>query len=162
MEEKEAKKPKIKRIDKKAEEILDLKDRMLRQQAEFENFKKRSKSELEDMARYGTREVIAPLLSVVDNFERAISKEPDGESYKAFYEGVVMIYKQMMEILNSQGLAKIEAKGQRFDPNCHEGVMNEPVSDEDLAGKVLEEFQTGYALNNKVIRPAMVKIGIKG
>lgn len=176
MEEKEAKKlkdpakvkdkekdkePKARKQDKKAEEILELKERLMRLQAEFENFKKRSRTELEDRSRYGTQELMTPLLSVVDNFERALAAKPEGEAAEAFANGVELIYRQLMEILGSQGLEKIQAKGEVFDPNLHQGVMNEPVEDEALVGKVTDEFQAGYTLNKRVIRHTMVKVGIK-
>lgn len=159
-QEKEKTKPKLKKPDKKAQEIESLKERLMRQQAEFENYKKRSRSELEEMGRYGVKELMVPLLSVVDNFQRALGKEPDAESAKAFYDGVDMIYRQFMDILEGQGLARIPGKGEAFDPAFHEGVMREAVQDPELDNTVLEEFQAGYRLKDKVIRPAMVKVGI--
>ena len=160
--EKHEKREKHEKQDKQNVEIQELKDRVLRIQAEFENYKKRSKGELEDMAKYGAQELVTPLLGVIDNFERAIATRPEESSLEAFYNGVEMIYKQLMEILSSQGLEKISARGEVFDPSYHQGVMNEPVDDEELVGKVTDEFQTGYTLNKKVIRPTMVKVGIKG
>lgn len=162
MEEKEIKKPRVKKADKKAEEIIELKDKLMRLQAEFENYKKRSKVELEEMAKYGTQELILPLLTVIDNFERALAIKPDESTSDKYYTGVEMIHKQFIEILNANGLEMIEAKGNEFDPSFHQGVMNENVKEEELVGKVVDEFQKGYMLNKKVIRPTMVKIGIKG
>ena len=148
--------------EKKDEEIKNLQEKILRITAEFENYKKRSKVELENMGRYGAEELMLPLLLVIDNFERAIAQKPDAKKNEAFYEGVNLIYKQLIEILESQGLEKIQAKGEKFDPDYHHGVMNDEVDDEKLVGTVTEEFQTGYLLNKKVIRPTMVKIGMKG
>ena len=148
--------------EKKDEEIKNLQEKILRITAEFENYKKRSKVELENMGRYGAEELMLPLLLVIDNFERAIAQKPDAKKIEAFYEGVNLIYKQLIEILESQGLEKIQAKGEKFDPDYHQGVMNDEVDDEKLVGTVTEEFQTGYLLNKKVIRPTMVKIGTKG
>lgn len=162
MDEQETKMTKAKKIDKKAEEIAQLTDRLLRLQAEFENYKKRSRAELEDRTRYGIQEIMQPLLLVVDNFERALSHPPDEESIDSYTAGIEMIYKQFMETLGAQGLERMEPIGQPFDPIFHEGVMNEVVDEEGLAGCVTGELQSGYTLNNKVIRPAMVKIGIKG
>lgn len=162
IEEKAAKKPKFKKADKHAEEINELKEKHIRLQAEFENYKKRSKTELEDMAKYGAQELVVPLLGVIDNFERALSVKPDENSIETYVDGVEMIYKQFVEILCANGLEKIEAEGQKFDPGYHQGVMNEAVSDDELVDKVIAEFQKGYMLNKKVIRPTMVKIGIKG
>lgn len=161
-EEKSIKKPKVKKADKYAEEIGELKDKIIRLQAEFENYKKRSKTELEDMAKYGSQELMTPLLGVIDNFERAISVKPDSNSIDKYTEGVDMIYKQLLEILCVCGLEKIEAEGQCFNPGYHQGVMNEVVEDDEMVDKVVAEFQKGYMLNKKVIRPTMVKIGIKG
>lgn len=149
-------------IKKLQEEVKEANDKLLRVTAEFENFKKRSKVELENMAKYGAEELMSPLLLVVDNFERAIKEKPSKDSLDSFYEGVKLINKQFMEILESQGLEKIDAKGEKFDPSYHQGVMNDVVEDEDLVDTVIEEFQPGYLLNKKVIRPTMVKIGIKG
>jgi molecular chaperone GrpE len=162
IEEKPVKKQKNKKADKHAEEIEALKNKNIRLQAEFENYKKRSKTELEDMAKYGTQELMTPLLGVLDNFERALAVKPDNNSIDKYTEGVEMIYKQLLEILCACGLEKIEAEGQCFDPGYHQGVMNETVEDDELVDKVISEFQKGYMLNKKVIRPSMVKIGIKG
>ncbi len=161
-EEKPSKKPKIKKADKHIEEIEALKDKIIRIQAEFENYKKRSKTELEDMAKYGSQEIMIPLLGVIDNFERALSVKADINSIEKYTEGVEMIYKQLLEILCANGLEKIEATGQSFNPGYHQGVMNETVEDDEMVDKVIAEFQKGYMLNKKVIRPTMVKIGIKG
>ncbi|MDD2371337.1 MAG: nucleotide exchange factor GrpE [Firmicutes bacterium] len=162
LEEKVVKKPKIKKSDKQATEINELTDKLMRIQAEFENYKKRSKTELEDMAKYGAQAIIVPLLGVIDNLERALAVKPDDVSSEKYFNGVEMIHKQFVEILKANGLEKIEAEGKNFDPGYHQGVMNEAVDDEELVNKVIAEFQKGYMLNKKVIRPTMVKIGIKG
>ncbi len=150
------------KVDKQAEEIKELKDKLIRTQAEFENYKKRSKLELEEMAKYGTQKLILPLISVIDNFERALAIKSDENSKDKYYAGVEMIHKQFMEILCANGLEKIEAAGNDFDPSFHQGVMNENVEDDELVNKVTDELQKGYMLNKKVIRPTMVKIGTKG
>lgn len=162
IEEKPSKKPKFKKADKQAEEIEELKNKLIRLQAEFENYKKRSKVELEDMAKYGAQALMIPLLGVLDNFERALAVKPDKDSIDKYIEGIEMIQKQMLEVLGAGGLEKIDAEGQTFDPGYHQGVMNEVVEDEEMIDKVIAEFQKGYMLNKKVIRPTMVKIGIKG
>jgi len=161
LEEKTVKKPRVKKADKQAEEINELKDKLLRLQAEFENYKKRSKTELEEMAKYGAQGLIVPLLGVIDNLERALALKPEDGSNDKHFNGVEMIHKQFVEILKANGLEKIEAEGMKFDPSYHQGVMNEAVDDEELVNKVIAEFQKGYMLNKKVIRPTMVKIGIK-
>lgn len=155
------KKPRLKKTDKKDLEIAELEDKLKRVQAEFENYKRRSKADLEDMAKFGAENMVLQILPVLDNFERALQTQPTKETVDNFYVGMDMIEKQLLEALLCQGLEKIEAVGQPFDPNYHEGVMNEPVSDEALADTVLAELQTGYLLNKKVVRPSMVKVGIK-
>lgn len=160
-EKKNKRKPRLKKADKKDKVIAELEEKLLRVQAEFENFKRRSKTELEEMARFGAENMVLQILPVLDNFERALKIKPTKETVDNFYVGMDMIEKQLLEALNCQGLEKIEAAGQEFDPNFHDGVMNEPVVDDALANTVIDELQTGYLLNKKVIRPSMVKIGIK-
>ncbi|AMP20659.1 hypothetical protein AZF37_05220 [endosymbiont 'TC1' of Trimyema compressum] len=155
------KKPRLKKTDKKDKVIAELEEKLLRVQAEFENFKRRSKTELEEMARFGAENMVLQILPVLDNFERALKIKPTKETVDNFYVGMDMIEKQLLEALNCQGLEKIEAVGQEFDPNFHDGVMNEPVVDDALANTVIDELQTGYLLNKKVVRPSMVKVGIK-
>lgn len=134
-------------------------EKYLRQMAEFENYKKRSQKDLEEMANYGASTVVLSLLGVLDNFKRALEYQID-EKDKSFYDGMVMIEKQLLEILTSKGLEKIIAKGEEFNPEFHEGVLNDPVED-DQVGLVTDELQTGYLFNKKVLRPSMVKVGIK-
>ena len=155
------KKPRFKKTDKKDKAIAELEEKLIRIQAEFENYKRRSKTELEEMSRFGAENMVLQILPVLDNFERALQVKPTEDTFDNFYVGMDMIAKQLLEALNCQGLEKIEAVGQVFDPNYHEGVMNEPVADDALANTVLDELQTGYLLNKKIVRPSMVKVGIK-
>ena len=155
------KKTRLKKTDKKDKAIAELEEKLIRVQAEFENFKRRSKTELEEMARFGAENMVLQILPVLDNFERALQVKPTKDTVDNFYVGMDMIEKQLLEALNCQGLEKIEAVGQAFNPNYHDGVMNEPVADDALANTVLDELQTGYLLNKKVVRPSMVKVGIK-
>ncbi len=142
-------------LQKLAKDREDLYQRLARLQADFDNFRKRSKKEQEDFARYASQNLIERLLPVLDNFSRALEAEHgDNNSLKA---GVEMTYRQLFEVLSQEGLTVIEAKGQTFDPEYHEAVMQEET-DQYPEGTVIEVFQKGYKLKNKVIRPAMVKV----
>lgn len=138
-------------------------DRYARLMAEFQNFKKRSAKEKQDIHSYANEKIIKDLLDVLDNFERAISlmekENPDVKSDEndAMQEGISLIYSQLLEVLTKAGLEEIEALGQEFDPKFHHAVLNEP-SDEFKSGEVSKVLQKGYKLNDRVIRPAMVVV----
>jgi grpE len=130
-------------------------DRILRLQADFENFRRRTAKEKEELAAVITQNMLGDLLPLLDNFERAMAVEQtDGE---AFRKGVEMIFTQLKEVLDKNGLEHIEAEGQPFDPNVHQAVMrveNPDVSD----GTVTQVLQKGYRAKGRVIRPAMVQV----
>ena len=130
-------------------------DRILRLQADFENFRRRTAKEKEELAAVITQNLLTDLLPLLDNFERAMAVEQtDGE---AFRKGMEMIFTQLKEVLNKNGLEHIEAEGQPFDPNVHQAVMrveNPDVSD----GTVTQVLQKGYRAKGRVIRPAMVQV----
>lgn len=137
------------------EKIDDLTDRLKRQMAEFENFRKRTEKEKADMFDAGARSVLEKILPVVDNFERGLANAPaEGD---AFGDGVRMIYKQMTKTLDDIGLEAIDAKGKTFDPNLHNAVMH---VDDDQYGEneVVEELQKGYTFHDTVVRHSMVKV----
>lgn len=136
-------------------ELEELNERYLRLQADFVNYKKRVEKEKESIYSYASEEIINSLLPIVDNFERALSSSSNKED--SFYEGMDMIYKQLLEVLGKNGLEEIEALHCEFDPNYHHAVFQEE-SEEHEEGIVLEVFQKGYKLNDKVIRPSMVKV----
>jgi molecular chaperone GrpE len=125
-----------------------------RLQAEFENFQKRTQKEKEELTNYAKEDLILKLLEVTDNFERAIQAIKDHESEEA--KGVKMIFSQFQNILESEEVTKIEAKGKQFDPHEHEALAKEESEEEE--NTVTEEFQKGYKYKEKVIRPAKVKI----
>ncbi|HLS07635.1 nucleotide exchange factor GrpE [Lentibacillus sp.] len=138
------------------EEKDNLHDRLLRVQAEFENFKKRSQKEKEAVSKYKAEDLVKELLPAIDNFERALQVEVTDET-KSFVEGVSMVYNQIKDALKSQGVEEIESVGKPFDPNIHHAVMQ--VEDEAAESEtVTEELQKGYILKDRVIRPAMVKV----
>ena len=151
---------KKKKKDKKEEafkaKIDELEDRVKRQMAEFENFRKRTDKEKSAMFETGAKSVIEKILPVVDNFERGLATVPEEEKGSAFVEGMNKVYKQLMTELDNMGVAPIEAVGQEFDPNFHNAVMH--VEDEEYDENiVVEEFQKGYTYHNTVVRHSMVK-----
>lgn len=139
-------------------ELKEKEEDILRLRADFENYRKQLDREKEEFAKIANERLITQLLDVVDNFERAISTINDKETA----EGIEMVYKQFYRILEENGLKKIEALGKRFDPYYHEVLMQEKSDKED--GTIIEEFQPGYILKEKVIRHSKVKIAknIKG
>lgn len=142
----------IKDIEKELEETN---NQLLRLQADFINFKKRSEREKRDTINYALEGFVCSLLPILDNFKLAMESELDKEN--SFYDGVNLIYKQLIDTLKDNGVEEMEALGIDFDPNFHHAVFMEE-SDEYKPGKVVEVLQTGYLLKEKVIRPAMVKV----
>ena len=127
--------------------------RYLRLMADFQNYKKRVEKEKRDLYSYANEKIMGDLLTVMDNFERALEHDAD-ENFK---EGIEMIFKQLQDALEKSGLAEIPALGEEFDPNVHSAVMTEETEDYE-SGKVSGVMQKGYTLNGKVIRPSMVKV----
>lgn len=127
--------------------------RYLRLMADFQNYKKRVEKEKKDLYAYANEKIMSELLSVIDNFERALQQEA-GDGFK---EGMEMIFKQLGDVLEKSGLAEIAAQGEDFDPNVHNAVMTEETEEYE-SGKVSGVMQKGYTLNGKVIRPSMVKV----
>ena len=136
-------------------ELKEKSDRILRLQADFENFRRRTAKEKEELAAVITQNILGDLLPLLDNFERAMAVEQsDGE---AFQKGVEMIFTQLREVLDKHGLQSIEAEGQTFDPNFHQAVMR--VEDSDAPdGTITQVLQKGYQAKGRVIRPAMVQV----
>ncbi|NBH81431.1 nucleotide exchange factor GrpE [bacterium C-53] len=154
--EKKEKKKKEKK-DKKDEKIAELQDRVTRQMAEFENFRKRTEKEKAAMYEIGAKGVIEKILPVVDNFERGLAAVPPEEKDSAFVEGMNMIYKQLMTELESIGVKPIEAVGQEFNPDFHNAVM-QVESEEYESGIVASELQKGYMYRDSVVRHSMVGV----
>ena len=143
--------------DKKDEKIEELTDRVTRQMAEFDNFRKRSEKEKSQMYEIGAKDIIEKILPVVDNFERGLGSVPEEEKNAPFVEGMEKIYKQLMTTLESVGVKPIEAVGQEFNPDFHNAVMH--VEDEGLGENIVaEEFQKGYMYRESVVRHSMVKV----
>jgi len=145
-------------IEKLKEENSSLKDQYLRKHADFENFRRRMNKEKQDSIKYGNQGLLKDLIEVIDNFERAIKTSNDSQDMESFREGIAMIEQQFTNMLKtSWGLEKIEAVGQEFDANMHEALMMED-SEEHEVTTVLEDFQTGYKLRDRVLRPSKVKV----
>ena len=129
-------------------------EKYTRLMADFQNFRKRTDKEKADVYSYANEKIMTDLLTVLDNFERALGSECKDDAYA---EGMKMIFKQFTDILTASGLEEIDAVGQDFDPNFHHAVLTDNNADFD-SGKVTEVLQKGYKLNGKVIRPSMVKV----
>ena len=143
--------------DKKDEKIEELNDRLMRNLAEFENFRNRSEKEKSAMFEIGAKSVVEKMLPVVDNFERGLGSVPEEEKNAPFVEGMEKIYKQLMTTLESVGVKPIEAVGQEFNPDFHNAVMH--VEDDELGENIIaEEFQKGYMYRESVVRHSMVKV----
>ena len=143
--------------DKKDEKIEELTDRVRRQMAEFDNFRKRTEKEKTQMFETGAKSIVEKILPVVDNFERGLAAVTEEEKGSPFVEGMEKIYKQMMTMLEEAGVKPIEAVGQEFDPNLHNAVMH--IEDEEFGENIIaEEFQKGYTYRDSVVRDSMVKV----
>lgn len=146
-----------KKKDKKDEQIEELTDRLKRQMAEFENFRKRSEKEKSQMFDMGAKTIVEKVLPVIDNFERGLAGVKEEDKEDAFVVGMDKIYKQMLTTLDEVGVKPIEAVGQEFDPDFHNAVMH--VEDEEMGENlVVEEFQKGYMYKESVLRHSMVKV----
>ncbi|WP_455054775.1 nucleotide exchange factor GrpE [Merdimonas faecis] len=146
-----------KKKDKKDEKIEELTDKLTRQMAEFDNFRKRTEKEKSQMYEVGAKDIIEKILPVVDNFERGLSAVTEEEKENAFVQGMEKVYKQLMTTLEGIEVKPIEAVGKEFDPNFHNAVMH--VEDENLGENIVaEEFQKGYMYRDSVVRHSMVKV----
>ena len=154
--EKKEKKAKKKK-DKKDEQIEELQDRVRRQMAEFDNFRKRTEKEKAQMFDMGARTIIEKILPVIDNFERGLAAVPEEQKDDAFVTGMDKVYKQMLTELDAIGVKPIEALGKEFDPDLHNAVM-QVESEEYEPGTVAQELQKGYTYKDNVVRHSMVAV----
>ncbi len=157
-------KEKKKKRDKKQEkidalelEVSELRDKFLRNEAELQNFKRRSNEERIRERKYANAEFAKAILPMIDNFDLAFEKEKENNQIKDALKGFDMIYKNLKTTLEEQGLKEIEALGKPFDPNYHQAVMTEENEDVE-AGTVIEVYQKGYMFKERLLRPAMVKV----
>lgn len=142
--------------DRLAAEKAELNDRLLRRQAEFDNYRRRVERERSDLLEYASTEAVRGLLPVVDDFERALKVETADKDYA---KGMELIYQRMMDILTKLGLEPIQSVGAAFDPNLHHAIQKEE-SDQAPDHAILEEFQRGYNFRGRMLRPAMVKVAV--
>lgn len=143
------------KIESLEKEIQDLNSQLLRLQADFVNYRNRMNKEKDNSIAYGTEIIVVELLPVIDNFNRALEAEESKED--SFYQGIKMIEKQLVDVLEKNSVVEIEALANEFDPNFHHAVVMEE-SDEYDSNIVIEVLQKGYLLKDKVIRPSMVKV----
>jgi molecular chaperone GrpE len=147
--------------DQLAREKAELQDRVLRLQADFENFRRRAERERVEFADYAGMELMRPMLTILDDFERALKAAADtGAGDTEFGRGVELIYSRMLDTLRKHGLEPMESLNSEFDPHLHHAVQKEPT--EDVADQtVLDVYQRGYKFKGKLLRPAMVKVAVK-
>lgn len=132
-------------------------NRYLRLQADFDNFRRRSRQEIEASEKYRAQNLITDILPAIDNFERALSMTVENEQTKSLQQGIEMVYNNLLDALKKEGVEPIEAVGQEFNPHLHQAVMQ--VEDANFGSNVVvDEFQKGYVLKDRVIRPSMVKV----
>lgn len=135
----------------------DYQDNFLRLQAEFDNFRKRSAKERQEFIKYANESMVLELIGMLDNFERSIKAADEKQDFKLLHQGVDMISKELHKLLSEKGLKRIVSIGEKFDPHKHE-AFEVVESEEAEDGAILDEFQAGYMLNDRIIRPAKVKV----
>lgn len=151
---------KEKELDEKGTSIQELKERLLYQQADFENFKKLKVKEKADLLRYGNETLVKELLPVIDNLERAIEHATNTEGSTTIIEGVELTLSGFLKALEKFGVTRVEALQTTFDPNLHEAVLAEETNDAE-PGTVVKEFQKGYVMDGRLLRPSMVSVAKK-
>ncbi|TLS39348.1 nucleotide exchange factor GrpE [Pseudalkalibacillus caeni] len=139
------------------EQLNELENRMVRTQADYDNFRRRTREEKAASAKYRSQSLVEEILPVLDNFERAFAVQGEGESYNSLLQGMEMVYRQLKDALLKEGVEEIDAVGQPFDPHKHQAVMQVETNEYE-SDVVAEVLQKGYMLKDKVIRPAMVKV----
>jgi len=132
-------------------------DQLQRKQAEFENYKRRTEAERQQQSKRATIQLIAEILPILDDFERAVETASDTEQPDAYRTGIEQIYRKLAELLKKRGVTPIETLGKKFDPNFHEAVLHEE-SDDHQDGEIIEEYRRGYMLGSELLRASMVKV----
>jgi molecular chaperone GrpE len=145
-------------LEKNEKEKQDAMLLLQRIQADFDNFRRRSRKEKEEIINSATANLVENLLPILDNFQRALNAEKKESEDDLFYKGVEMIFTGLYQVLEKEGLKTVEAVGCQFNPSCHEAVMQIEANEEYPENIVVEEMQKGYIFNDKVLRPSMVKI----
>jgi molecular chaperone GrpE len=144
-------------IQKLQAEVEEKENKYLRLHADFENYKRRALLDQQSMMTYRAQSIITDLLPVLDNFERALQVESTDEQTKSILQGLDMVYRQLVEAVKKEGVEEIPALGEQFDPNVHQAVMQESDPSKE-SNEIIQEFQKGYKLKDRVIRPSMVKV----
>ncbi len=141
-------------------ELSDLKDQYLRRQAEFENSRKRLQREKEDAIAFANKQLLLDMVAIIDDFERAIQSAEESRDFDSFHDGIVLIEKQLVGMLERKwALKRFDSEGEPFDPQYHEALMTEEIPEHEQS-MVLEDFQKGYLLNDRVLRSAKVKVSV--
>ena len=146
------------RVEALERELAEWRDRCLRQAAEGDNLRRRTLREAEDSRRYANERLITDLLPVLDNLSRALDAASQTDNFEALQSGVQAIHRQLDDLLTRSGLERINAVGADFDPNQHEAILQVPAGDDQEPGQVVEELRAGYRLNERVVRPSLVKV----
>ncbi len=149
-----------KQLDTTRKQLDEEKDRYLRMGAEFDNFRKRTQREREELIKYANEKLISELIDIMENLERGVENAKKMDNKDKLIEGMELIYKQFKGVLEKNGLTPIKALGEKFDPYRHEAMM-QTLTDEYEDGTILEEFTRGYMLNNRVIRYSKVRVSKK-
>lgn len=140
--------------------LKEIEDQNLRMRAEFSNYRKRVEKEQADFEVYAKSEILKKLLPVLDDFKLMVDKSNDKEEDSTVLEGAKLIYGKFLQILEKEGLEKIEAIGEKFDPQIHEALMMKPIDDEADHDKIVEVFQDGFLLKDRLLRPSKVVVGV--
>lgn len=146
-------------LQKLQAELEEMKDKYLRQAAEFDNFRRRTAKEKVELIATAGKDVIGSLLEVLDDTERAEKQLQNAQDINALKEGFVLVFNKLRNILQSRGLKPMESIGKDFDPDMHEAITEIPAPNEEMQGKVIDEVEKGYYLNDKIIRFAKVVVG---
>lgn len=150
----------ISETEKLKQEINEANDKYLRLYAEFDNYKRRTAKERVELLQTAGKDVIVSLLTVLDDFERAEKANENAQDIDAIKEGINLIHQKLRTLLTQKGLKEMNSKGTEFDAEIHEAITNIPAPSDDLKGKVIDEVEKGYYLNEKVIRYAKVVVGV--
>jgi molecular chaperone GrpE len=139
------------------EQLEDVTNRLYRTQADYDNFRRRTREEREAAAKYRAQSLIEEVLPILDNFERALQVDADNDQVKSLHQGMEMVYRQLVSALNNEGVEEIKAEGSEFDPHLHQAIMQ--IESKDYkTNEIVEVLQKGYKLKDRVIRPALVKV----
>ncbi|QOT00952.1 nucleotide exchange factor GrpE [Brevibacterium sp. JNUCC-42] len=144
-------------VERLQAQLQEQENRLLRNLADMDNMRRRSRKEQEDLQKYASQKVVESLLPALDNFERALAVDPSTATAESILQGVQMVYRQVVQVFEQEGLQAVESVGKAFDPHVHQAVMQVEDSNYE-ANTVLEELQKGYQFKDRVIRPAMVKV----